>query len=388
MQRVPIHTPFGPAILAVLFALTAFAQAPAPQSLRPLGLVTAIDKTAKQITLKTDTGPELVVLLQEGAVFQRVAPGEKDLKNATGITFADIAVGDRILARGRVSEDQKTVAANGIIVMTKADIARKQETDRAEWQKRGVSGLITAVDAAAKQITINIRTPEGPKPLTITQAGQGLLRRYAPDSVKFSEAKPSAFADMAPGDQVRALGNKGADGSTFVAEELVSGSFRNIAATVLSLDAAANTIRITDLDTKKPVVVRINADSNLRRLPPQVAQMLAARTAGGPAGGAGAPAGAALRPGSGGPGGGPGGPGGMGRGGLPDIQQMIERMPAVQLADLKPGDAIIVSATKGADPAQVTAITLLAGVEPLLTSPAGRPMVLSNFMLDMNMGQP
>jgi hypothetical protein len=76
-----------------------------------------------------------------------------------------------------------------------------------------------------------------------------------------------------------------------------------------------------------------------------------------------------------------------GRGG--DMQQMLERLPAIKLEDLKPGDAIIVSSTEGVDPGHVTAITLIAGVEPILSAtPAGsqRAMMLGNWNMDMNMG--
>ncbi len=340
---------------------------------RPVGVVTSIDREAKKITMKTDSGADMAVLLGEGAGFRRVAPGEKDLnlKKASEIAFPDVAVGDRILvARGQVADDQKSVAATLVVVMTKADIARKHESDRAEWQKRGVSGIVTAVNPTPKQVTINVRTAEGTKPLVISLADRVLFRRYAPDSVRFADAKDGTFADLAGGDQVRALGTRSADGASFTAEEMVSGAFRNIAGTVISVDAASNTIKVTDLDTKKPLLVKINSDSSLRRMQPQLAQMLAVRLnapAGAPSG-ANAPAGGPAR--SGGPGG--GGPGGMRGGGMPDFQQMIERMPAIQLSELKVGDALIVAATRGADTAQVTAITVLAGVEPILTTPASR----------------
>ena len=66
---------------------------------------------------------------------------------------------------------------------------------------------------------------------------------------------------------------------------------------------------------------------------------------------------------------------------------MIERLPALKLDDLKPGDAIIVSSTEGADPSQVTAITLVAGVEPILTAAPGgssqRAAMLGSWNLDM-----
>ena len=79
------------------------------------------------------------------------------------------------------------------------------------------------------------------------------------------------------GDTVRALGDKNEDGTHLKAEEVVSGSFQTIAGTVDSVDPAANEVHITNLQTKKPVVVRINQDSLLRRLDPAVAAMLARR---------------------------------------------------------------------------------------------------------------
>jgi hypothetical protein len=55
------------------------------------------------------------------------------------------------------------------------------------------------------------------------------------------------------------------------------------------------------------------------------------------------------------------------------VQQMMERMPTVALADLKPGAMIVVSSTVGADPTRVTAIQLVAGVEPLVAMMSRRP---------------
>ena len=63
----------------------------------------------------------------------------------------DIDVGDRVLARGELSDDKAPLAASTLVIMTKADIAKKQQADQAEWQKRGVSGLVTAVDAEARR---------------------------------------------------------------------------------------------------------------------------------------------------------------------------------------------------------------------------------------------
>jgi hypothetical protein len=384
----------------------ATAQQPARTNL--VGAVESIDPGSGQISLHTDDGKTVKVTPHAGARWLRLPPGEKSLTSATPITSKDVAAGDRLLARGELSEDKAALAATTLVVMSKGDIAKKQQADRAEWAKRGVGGIVTAVDAGAGTVTITMRTAEGKKPLVIETSAQTSVRRYAPGSVKFADAKPATMAEVKPGDQARALGTKSEDGGKYAADELVSGTFRNVAATILAIDPAAQTIKVTDLATKKPLVVRVNADSTMRKLPEMVARMIAARASGatpgaGGSGGAGGPGGqgaGAQRPQAGQPGpgglagpggsGGPGGPGGSGgppRGG--DIQQMIERMPALKLEDLKPGDAVIVSSTEGADPNQVTAITLVAGVEPILTAAPGgsqRAAMLGSWNLDMGGG--
>jgi hypothetical protein len=370
-----------------LILLAGASHADAQTAANHVGVVTAIDLGAKQIKVKTDAGAELSLALQDRTNYLRVG-ADLNLKNATKIAVGDVAVGDRVLARGALSEDKATLAATSVVVMAKEEVAKKHEAEHEEWKKRGVSGVITALNPDTKQITISVRSREGLKPLIIPASGSVDMRRYAPDSVRFSDAKPSTFADLKVGDQVRALGNKNEDGTQLAPEYIVSGSFRNVAATVISVDPAAKTIRITDLDTKKPALVRIEADSNVRKLTPEVAGMLARRLNGG-AGGAGGPGGprpAAMTGDR--PAGGPGGPGGPGGGGGGDIEQMIERMPALNLADLKKGDALVISSTAGADPDKITAITLLAGVEPILTSaPKGRQgMALGSWNLGMGGG--
>ncbi len=339
-----------------------------------LGVVAKIDSDARQIVLKTDAGAEITVIMPPAASFRRVAPGETDLRNASTIAITDINAGDRVLARGKPSQDGKSVTATLIVVMSKSDIANRQTAERADWDRRGVAGVVTAVGGG--QIAINVRGPGGIKPLTIVPAKDAVIRRYAPDSVKFIDAKPSSLEEIKLGDQVRARGDKSDDGAKLMADEIVSGSFRTIAATVISINAAENLMRVTNLDGKKPMTIKLNPDSVLRKLPPQMAQMLAARNRP-PEEGAGAR-------GSGSTGGRAGFGGGRGGGG--DLQQMLERTPKISLADLKPGDAIVVSSTVGSTPDQITAITLVAGVEPILTAPGRKDMALGSWSLDMEGG--
>jgi preprotein translocase subunit YajC len=366
-------------------AQTPSSQAAAPQTgdaaVTPngvIGEVTAIDVAAKQMTIKTDAGSIVAVTLADNTIYMRVPPGEKTLDKASKIAATDVGMGDRVFARGKTSDDRKSVPARMVIVMTKADIAQKHERDRAEWQRRGIVGVISALNAETKEVTVTTRARgTGPQPIIINASDAHVaFRRYAPGSVKFSDARPSSFAELKVGDQLRALGEKSADGTHFTPEEIVSGSFRTIGGPLLAVNAAANEVKINDLITKQPFTVNIREDSVLRRIPPEMAAMMAMRMGGGGAPGAGGPGGGG-RPAGGGPGGGgAGGQGGggqrMGGGGGVDFQEILERLPAITLAELKAGDMIIVSSTSGTEPGRVTAIAVVSGVEPLLNAMQAR----------------
>ena len=77
-----------------------------------------------------------------------------------------------------------------------------------------------------------------------------VVRRYAVNSVKFDDAKPSKLAEIHPGDQLRARGTKNEDGTKFAAEEIVSGKFRNIAGTVTAINTTDSSLTVMDLLTQ------------------------------------------------------------------------------------------------------------------------------------------
>jgi len=396
-RRMMISLGIGLLVLSLVVPGRGQSQTPSP-IYKQMGAVVSIEPTG--FTLQTDSGKRLTVLLSDNVTLVRVAPNEKDLKNATKIKAADISMGDRILVRGHISDDQKTLLATAAIVMSKADITRKQEAERADWQRRGVGGLVSSVDPATSTITISTAAAGGTKKVVIHVTKDTVVRRYAPDSVKFDDAKPGTLEEIKPGDQLRARGTRNEDGSEFTAEGIVSGSFRNIAGTISSIDASQNTISVTDLKTKKPVMVKFSPDSQLRKLPPMMAQMIATRLKGGEGGGPPSSGGPPSGTGSGGgarpaappagapPAGGPpmgGGPGGQRPGGAPDLQRILARMPPATLADLQKGDAVMIVATEGTASGGVTAITLLSGVEAILTSSASSASQ-AMFMSPWNLG--
>lgn len=354
-------------ILVCVAVASVHAQTPAPAKL-VAGEVTSIDTSAKQFKVKGDDGVSYNVALQDNTIYLRLPLGETDQKKAVRITFSDVHAGDRLIARGPFAEDTKTLSVRTVITMAKGDVAQKQARDQADWQKRGITGIATAVNSASKEIIITTRGRDS-KTLTVDASGAD-FRRYAPDSINFADAKPSSLAEVQPGDTIRALGDRTEEGTRVKAEEIISGAFETIAGTVISADTASGEVRLTNLQTKKLVTVKTNSSTMLRRIDEQTATMLARRMR--PVAAGDAPPQGGPPPGGrfGGPDGAPGGRGfGGGRGpGSGDLQQVLERSPQLSLAELKKGDAVIVSGAKAPEGAPVTAFSFVAGVEPFLAA--------------------
>jgi hypothetical protein len=322
---------------------------------RLLGTVTAV--SGDTITLKSDAGVVATIMVNDATRIVRTAPGQKDLSGATTIHVQDLAVGDRVLVRATPGSAENTYTAQAVIAMKQGDIAQKQQQEREDWQKRGVGGIVKSVDAASGTVVV----ASGSRTFTIHTSPKTIVRRYAPDSVKFDDAKVSTLDQIKPGDQLRARGERSGDGTEVAADEIVAGSFRNIAGTVLNVNASAQTLTVRDLATKKPITVRFTPDSQLHKLAPEMAQAIAGRLKGGATGGGPSAPVVHAQPAAG-TGGSMSATGGQHGG---DPSQMLQRAPTVQLTDLHPGDAVMIVSTEGASDT-ATAITLLAGVEPML----------------------
>lgn len=362
-----------------------------PAIAKRIGTIKTLNGNA--LTLAPTAGPEVSVTLQPTARILRLAPGDKDLKNATPLQAQDLHVGDTIRVRGSGSADGNSISALEVIVITQAAVAAVTDQIRQDWQKRGLGGLVESVDVAPGTITVSIPSLTAKKTIVVRTSKDTVVRRYGPDSAKPEDAKPSSLADIHPGDQLRARGNKTADGTEITAEEVYAGVFPQYAATVKSVDAGSGILSIQDLASKKVVQVKISGDTQLHKIPAEMAQMFAMRLKSMmPAGMPGAVGGSqgtakpanptnAQSPspaGSTWSGGGNGG--GMRSGGPPDFQRMLSRMPSATLAELnlQKGDAVIILATEGTPGGPHTAITLLSGVEPILQA---SPSASSAMML-------
>src|SRR6202795_5041744 len=407
-QRPPRLFPFTTWLLTVLVILTLAkpgsvcaqgkpaSTSPDAQVAKAVGTIKSIQ--ADSITVAAESGGDgdIIAKLTGSTKILRVPPGEKDLKNATALQPQDLQTGDRVLVRGQAATegngDGRTIVINAlsVIVMKQADVAAKQQHDRDDWQKRGVGGIVTNVDPATGTITISSSATGANRTTAVRITKDTSLRRSASGSLKFDDAKPAPANDIKAGDQLSARGSRNPDGSEVSAEEIVSGAFRNIAGTIKAIDPSSNTMTVQDAIGKSAVVVKVSSDSQMKKLPPEMAQRIAMqlkRTAGGgngdqpgangqsnmkdqsmkdPVGAPGAGRARTSKSAESQAASGPGG--GQGGNGPPDLQRMLSRLPNSTLADLQKGDAVMIVSTQGTDSGAVTAITLLAGVDAILSA--------------------
>ena len=386
-DSLPLRIALGVGLLlsgsgAAFSLLAAQTPAPAAAAVAPkLGTVKAI--SGSTITVATDAGATVRITVPETAKVQKLA---EDKKTTTSSQFSDIAIGDRVLAAVKQGDTPDSFTARQVVLMKSGDVAQIQAAEQADWKTRGTGGIVSAVDPATGTITIT----SGTKKTIVDTSSNTAFRRFAGDSVKYEDAKPGTLAQIQPKDQLQARGAKSADGATIQAEEVISGSFEDLSGLLISVDAAGGKITLKDLATKKVMTVEVTANSSIRNMPAQMAASFAARTNGGGAGrrgGAGVAGGGAGGPITADSQGGPSAPAGGAGGGAArrsmgaDLSQMITRMPSIKVADLKKGDAVMIVASEPTPGAStVTAITVLSGVDPILTANPNGGMDLSMSM--------
>jgi hypothetical protein len=323
-----------------------------------VGAVEQIDKSSKTATLKTDSGQIVSLAANDSTVCLRIPAGEKTLSKAAPIKFEDISIGDRVLAHG--TKTDQTFAAQRVVVMPVAEVAKKREHDLDEWKRRGIGGVAREVNSQTGEITLELRGTGGGTRVEVATT-KANFRRYVAGSLRFEDAKASTLSEVRVGDQLRALGDRSGDARSFVAEQIVSGAFKTIGVTVLEIDPQNREIHATTLDQKKPITITVNQDSVLHRISSPVAAAIAQKVKG-DAGKSSAPQ-----------------PGQKSAPPVIDVQQMIDALPAISLTEIKAGDVLAVTGAVEQDESRLVAIKLSAGVDLVLKALApapGKPQVV------------
>lgn len=309
---------------------------------RVLGEVSRIDSGRNQLTVKTTSG-EVTLQLDGRTIYRRVLPGETTLDKAVSISLSDVSTGDKVLARG--PQVESSVLVRELVVIANKDLVEKRKHDREEWIKRGITGVVTSIDPEKKELTVRARLAEGERPIIMTAGEKVAFRRYSTDSIRYSDSRASSFTDLKVGDQLRALGEKTADGTHFTPEEVISGTFRTVVGKITSVNATSGEVAINNVQTNQAMQILVTKDSSMRRLSHEVGQQLAQRVSRGPSEGE------------------------------VSLQRVIDNQPPATIAELKPGDAVLVSTTVGDNPNRATAIVFTVGADELaklLAQPSGR----------------
>jgi hypothetical protein len=345
-------------VLAIIFTLAALVAAQAQTVNNPavtsvFGKVTAIDKTAKQINIVTASGENVIVAFDERTVYKRVPPGEKTLDKAVDSSLDEISVGDQTFARGQALSNRGSILARQLILMTQREISQRQERKREEWQQRSIAGIVSGVDLAKKEITAQVRAANGTQTSITISTDNALLRRYQPNSVKFSDAQASSLDAVKTGDQIRALGERSGDGSRFAAEEIVSGAFRSISGKIASVDVEKNEFKIVDSQSRQTITVLVSKDSNLRRLTSEAAKELIQKNTDGDKT-------AALKTNNA-----SGDSSSRGSKQSVDLVNVLETFPRLSVSEIKAGETVVISSVAETGAQQVTAAIIVSGIELL-----------------------
>ena len=299
-----------------------------------LGTLADFRTSSLEFGLKSDSGETVYFKVSPETQVVRIPPGERDLARSTPGAVTDLAIGDRLM----VTFVEGMAEARRIVRITSGDIDRRNEAEKLDWQRRGIAGIVTAT--SADEVTLELRGMQGAQIIHIAIGPKTSIRRYAPDSVKFTDAQPSSLAAISPGDQLRARGDRTEDGSRLTAENIVFGTFRTIIGSITEVDPEKAEVHIVDLASKTPVIIRANADSRVKKMPDMrqmFAQMMKGQSHDSHS---------------------PQGPVGM--------AQMLEALPACTLDDLKPGSTLVVVGTKGARADAVTAILLVGNIDGMI----------------------
>jgi hypothetical protein len=275
--------------------------------------------------------------------------------------------------------DDQAKPAVFLYIMKQTDIAQLHKRTEDEWAKQSVYGTVKSVDPAAKKIVIASRGGFGPaKDVTLDASGKVEYERFSLDTGKY-EPSNAGISPIMAGDQVRLIGQKNADGSEIKLEAIQSATFKSLPVTVKAVDAAKGTIDATDLTTKKAITISVKEDTQLKRLDDATALAMARRLnptfqtetpARGGRGGGGQPA--AAGDGAGRGRGGFAGRGGAGGGRVGDPNRALDQQPTIMLADLKPGEPVVVTGAPTTDMAKLTATSVVAGVDPILRAAPDR----------------
>jgi hypothetical protein len=260
--------------------------------------------------------------------------------------------------------------------MAREAINAQRDEEREKRRARTIAGRITAINPERKEIIIQSRgraAAANAEAVTIVATGNVKFLRYAPDSLKLTDALTGSFSDLRVGDQIRTIGDRTPDGSRVTAEEIFSGSITRTVGSIVEVNAARGEIVVKNGQNGQTVTVALAKNTTIRRITPEVAETLKQRAnqraerrreraSQQPSAGNTTPPVEGQQTGrrnrrenrnaNG---------GAQQAQGNRALQQPFENLPAITIAELKKGDAVLITSTSAVDTPRITAVSIVTG---------------------------
>jgi hypothetical protein len=130
-------------MLATVMAMALSAQ----PALKPafVGTIVSANPAQNSFEIRPDDGAPAILKARTETIFQRVSPGERDLKNAQTAQANDIAAGDRVL----INLFPGTQEIRRLVVMPATEITKRDGADRRDWTIHGISGVVVSKTSIA-----------------------------------------------------------------------------------------------------------------------------------------------------------------------------------------------------------------------------------------------
>lgn len=320
-----------------------------------VGEVKKIDSAKSEITLNTGKGEEYLVKFTSKTTFKQIPPGVKNLDTAKTISSSEISVGDRLLAAGNVVAESKTVEAFQIIVISNRDLSKAAEEVSEQWKTNGIVGEIVSVDLTNKSSVAKIRENGNNNQVTLHFTETVNIKKYSNDSVNYQDAVPIKLEDVKKDDLFRALVEKKEDGSYIIKNALI-GTFRLLLGTITEINENSREIKINELVSGQAMTVVFNKNTYSRVLTKALAGEINDTLNNKKVS-----------------------QGNMG--------QQVKEMPEIDFSKLKVGDMVMLNTISEEKAPKIAALTLLAGVEPIL-KPIEKNIKASKNKTNFKLGLP
>jgi hypothetical protein len=119
-----------------------------------------------------------------------------------------------------------------VTVTPRAEINAEQKKEVAAWQADSLYGVVSALDAKARRITLAVTHGNQNTSYSVNVSPNADYRVFPPNAASLSDVVAGSLDRISTGDPLYVRGTKGTEAQSFIANLIVSGGVRSFAATI------------------------------------------------------------------------------------------------------------------------------------------------------------